>query len=112
MNPLTHKSTQAGRWDFFQHAERRAGGVHPHDIEPSCYSQDFPAGTTLGAALLYMWSIRMPKSSARAGCYEVQTPDGIFSQVNESRMDLTTARRAAKIIGKTWEQLEAEDTKP
>ena len=110
MNPLTHTSSAAGRWDFFTHAERRKGGVHPHDLPAYEYEGHFPAGTSLGAALDSMYRRGMPRSSARAGCFQVQMPDGVFEHRAGNRFDLTTPRRAANIVGKTWTQLEAEET--
>lgn len=105
VNARDYKSTQAGRWDFYYRAERnKASGVHPRDTEPKLAQAEFPVGTSLAFALEYMWAERqMPRGSARAGCYEVQTPDGVFSQVNDAKIDLTTPRKAANVVFQSYD---------
>ncbi len=45
----------------------------------------------------------MPKGSARAGCYEVQTDAGVWTSPTRSRLNPKTA------VFKTWDDLEAEE---
>jgi hypothetical protein len=52
--------------------------------------------------------------SARSGVYEVQCNAGIYNHENEltggspARIDVSTPRKAAKVVFKSWDQLEAE----
>ena len=53
--------------------------------------------------------------SARSGVYEVQCDAGIYTHQNEltggspARIEVSTPRKAAKVVFKSWDQLEAED---
>ena len=62
-----------------------------------------PVDATIAQILEIGYSQRMPKGSARAGCYEVQTDKGIFTSHHGGRIV------PEKAIFKTWEQLEAEE---
>jgi len=53
--------------------------------------------------LSYAYSLGVPKGSARCGCVEIQTDDGIWSSHHGGRIV------PSKAVFKTWEQLEAEE---
>lgn len=65
-----------------------------------------PADATLADILAAAYAAGMPKGSARAGCYEVQTDAGVWSSPTRSRLNPNTA------VFKTWDQLEAEEASP
>jgi len=50
-----------------------------------------------------------PLGSRRSGIFEVQGPTGIWSHVNGRRMDFDTESKRAKVVFKSWEDLEAEE---
>ena len=49
------------------------------------------------------WSLGLPKGSARCGCVEIQTDDGIWSSSTNTRLN----KRNATFT--TWEELEKQD---
>lgn len=95
------------RWDFFYRPESHR--VHPSELTPYCYQFELPADTTLADALKYAHANGMPRGSARGGCFEVQNDLGIHWHRDYQRIDLSTPKRAANVIFKTWEQLEQEE---
>lgn len=95
------------RWDFFYRTENSRR--NPKDGEVYSVSWSFPAGTSLAFALKWMRDEgKLGQGSQRAGCFEVQTPEGIWSHVTESKIDLSTPAKAKKVIFKTWDQLDDE----
>lgn len=95
------------RWDFFYRHESQLH--NPKDVPAECITLDLPADLSLGDALEAARAAGMPKGSHRTGCFEVQNDLGIYSQIDYNRIDLSAPAKAAKVVFKTWEQLEAED---
>lgn len=67
------------------------------------YQFEAPEEATLEEILDLGYELGIPKGSARAGCFEIQTDKGIWQSHNGGRMD------PARATFKSWEQLEAED---
>jgi hypothetical protein len=102
--------TELNRWDFFIRTETNHRTWAEHKERPAnCYSLSFPTGTTLAAALEFARANGMPQGTHRSGCFEVQTPEGIYSHVNDCKIDLSTPAKAAKVIFTTWAELDAAD---
>ena len=97
---------EIGLWQFFQRTERRN-----FDLDNVvCGELRLPRNTDLATAISLAIRARViSHGSHRSGVFQVQTDDGIFSQVNDRRIDLSTPRRAALVTMKTWEQLEEEE---
>ncbi len=96
-----------GSFDFFWRNE--SNRVDPRSVAAETMRLSLPVTTTLEDAISAARAAGMPKGSARTGCFEVQGPNGIWSHVRESRIDLSTPRRAANVVFKTWDELDAED---
>jgi len=47
--------------------------------------------------------------SARSGVFQVQCDRGIWNHVSDSRIDLSTPAKAAKVVFASWEDLEAAE---
>jgi hypothetical protein len=60
-------------------------------------------GASLAEILAAGYAAGLPKGSARGGCFELQTDDGIWSSPTGGRMNPKTA------IFKTWDELDAEE---
>tara|TARA_R100001086_G_scaffold92068_1_gene45621 strand:- start:413 stop:781 length:369 start_codon:yes stop_codon:yes gene_type:complete len=68
------------------------------------------AGLTLQEALVAALDARiLPKGSHRSGCFQVQTDRGIFQSAKDSRIDLSTPRKAANVFFASWEAMEANE---
>lgn len=89
------------RADLFHHTEK-TNFSKDADADRT-YSIAVPATASLADILAAAYAQGMPKGSARAGCYEVQTDAGVWSSPTRGRLNPRTA------IFKTWDQLEAED---
>jgi len=70
---------------------------------------DLPADTDIEEAIQIARENGAPLGSRRSGIFEVQGPRGIWSHVNERRMDFDTPAKRAKVVFKSWEDLEAEE---
>jgi hypothetical protein len=94
------------KWDFFHRAESKKPRA-----EMAIYVYTWEIDTQdLATALAHARSNGLPRGSFRAGCVEIQTDLGIYNQAEGNRIDLSTPARAAKVIYKTWEQLDEEAT--
>ena len=51
----------------------------------------------------------IPKGSHRSGCFQVQCDRGIWTSAADSRMDLSTPRKAAKVWFASWDAMEADE---
>jgi hypothetical protein len=91
----------AARADLFHHTEKRH--FDREAAEDRTFSVVVPADATLADILTAAYAARMPKGSARAGCYEVQTDAGVWSSPTRSRLNPNTA------IFRSWDDLEAEE---
>jgi hypothetical protein len=49
------------------------------------------------------------RGSHRSGVYEIQTNEGIFQHIDSKKMDNRTSGKRAKILFKTWKQMEQEE---
>ena len=96
------------RWDFFHRPE--SNRRDPAENQCKVYIFDLPEDMELADALEHAYEAGMPRGSARAGCVEIQTDRGIYSHVNDKRIDVSTPRRAKNVVFKTWEQLEQEES--
>lgn len=67
-----------------------------------------PAGASLDDILVEGYQKGFPMGSARGGCFELQTDEGIWARPDGKRMRVT-GRNGQPAIFKTWEQLEAEE---
>ncbi len=95
-------------WIFFYRAE--SNRFDPKSRPAYQLRLTLPDDTDLQNALDAARKAGAPKGSHRTGIFEVQTSRGIFYHEEENRIDLRTPRKAAKVIFKTWEQLEEEET--
>jgi len=93
------------RYDFFY---RREGKNFSKSNPAICLTLDIDTDD-LAEAIKVALESGMSKGSARSGCFEVQTDEGIWSQVDGNRIDLSTPRRREKVVFKTWDQLESEE---
>lgn len=94
-----------GRWDFFFRAERRSGG-EPKKQNARCVSIELPNDTELDEAIRLARAAGAPKGSHRTGIFEVQNDLGIWEHVDGNRIDLSTPRKTAKVIFRTWDELD------
>ena len=93
------------RWDFFHRPET---GPNPRDNDCYAYTFELDADTSIEAAMAHAYANGLPRGSHRCGCVEVQNDRGIWSQKEGNRIDVSTPRKRAKVIFRTWEELEAE----
>lgn len=90
-----------GRWDFFFRAE--SNRRDPKSVPAHYISLVLPDDLPLAEALEAARKAGMPKGSHRTGCFEVQSPLGIYSHVANARIDLSTPRKAAKVRFLSWD---------
>lgn len=96
------------RWDFF-HKGERTNYEEAVAAPARCWTFDLPDGTTIAEAMTHAYANGLPRGSARLGCIEIQNDRGVYSREDGKRIDVSTPRRADKVIFKTWEQIEVED---
>ena len=98
-----------GRFDFFYRAERGAASLTKAGLSFDAYWEakgayqmalDLPEDIELGDAIEAAKAAGMPKGSMRSGCFEIQTPTGIWSHINERRIDVA---KPNKIVFQPWE---------
>ena len=66
--------------------------------------------TTCAEAIAYaIENRRIGRGTHQSGCFEVSNDIGMWWHKDGNRMDFSTPRKAAKVIYKTWEQMEAEE---
>ncbi len=94
-------------WTFFFRHESNTH--HPKSVPAVYIGVQVPPLATLEAGLALARAEGMPRGTHRTGCFEVQTPHGIHQHVEENRIDLTTPGKRAKVVFKSWEELEAMD---
>lgn len=95
------------KWDFLHRPESSTRDPRTNPCKP--YRFELPDGTTLADALAHAYANGLPRGSARCGCIEVQNDLGIYSHRLGNRIDLSTPRKAANVVFKTWEELEREE---
>lgn len=97
---------EMGLWQFFCRTEKKN-----FDYDDVVFAEmQLPRNMDLATALETAQAEGViSRGSHRSGCFQVQTDDGIFSQVNDRRIDLSTARKAELVEMKTWEELDDED---
>ena len=101
MNVHLVNAAETTRAQFFHRTEK----THFSKLAPAdaVYEFDAPADATLQQLLAIAYAARMPKGSARAGCFEVQTDAGVWSSPTGGRLNPRTA------TFKSWDELEAEE---
>ena len=67
-------------------------------------SSDWSLSEILATAIA---NVAVPKGSARSGVFQVQTVEGIFAHVNERKIDLSSDRKAAKVLFASWAAMAA-----
>lgn len=93
---------------WFHRTEARVGKFHlPRPAQ--VFELTVPAGAHLDVILLQGYREGFPMGSARGGCFELQTDEGIWSRPDGKRMRTTGKRTGQPAVFKTWEQLEAEE---
>lgn len=71
---------------------------------------DLPAGLDLQTALETARSNGLiGKGSHRSGCFEVWCDRGIWTSTVSKRIDLSTDRKAAKVVFASWDDMDATD---
>lgn len=91
--------------DWFHRTEKSKSFTKEAPAD-SAWRFQVPKGSTLEQILKHGYEVeRLPKGSARGGCFEIQTDEGIWSSPTNSRLNPSTA------IFKTWDELEAEEAK-
>jgi hypothetical protein len=73
------------------------------------YCIDVPASATLDQIISTARKLGVGRGTHQTGIFEVQTDQGIYSRADGCRLDVSTPGRAAKVIFKSWEQLEVEE---
>lgn len=94
-------TTPTTRADLFHHTEKR--NFDREAFADRTFSITVPADASLAAILAAAYAAGMPKGSARAGCYEVQTDAGVWTSPTRSRLNPSTA------AFRTWAALDAEE---
>lgn len=89
---------------WFHRPERNGGRFDKATVPSKLMEFEVPAGSGLETILSTGYTReRLPRGSARGGCFEIQTDEGIWSSPTNSRLNPSTA------VFKTWEQLEQEE---
>jgi hypothetical protein len=104
---MTNLDANTARYDLFDRAEGRNFSL---DNEKRAHTMVGPAGITLAEIIeLARANGVIGKGSARSGVSEVHTPDGIYITTDDKRIDLSTPRKAAKVLFASWEAMEADE---
>ena len=94
-------------YDFFYRTETTS---FDKTKQKCSVSIELEAGLSLFEALrqAYM-SNKLGSGTGRSGCSEVHCDRGIWIHTNDSRIDVSTDRRAAKTVFASWDAMEADE---
>lgn len=96
-------------WTFlFRRESKATGEPKPKLGSVRVVHMQLSVNTELKVALKKAESNGVTKMSKRTGCFEVQTPHGVYYHVRGSRIDLDTAQKRANVVFKTWQALTEE----
>ena len=103
--------TPTQNWVFIGRRERGKGRGHPRDFPTMDWVFSLPVSisTCEGALDFARTECGLPGGSGRAGVFQVQGPLGVWDHITGNKIDFSTPGKAAKVIYKSWEQLEAEE---
>lgn len=93
---------------FFRRENKK---FDPENIFTYRFFVDYPVDTPAAVQRILDMAAerRICRGSARSGIFQVQTDDGIWTHINERRIDFSTPRRAANVTFQSWEELEAAE---
>jgi hypothetical protein len=99
------------RADCFYRAYNRDQARMLSERNVRCVSVEVDSAADLGTILAagYAASGHTPFAHRCTGIYEVQTDRGIFSALDERALDPRSPRAAARVVFKSWDELEAEE---